>query len=103
MNEEIVSEITQKMFRECPDCHRKHKIGHYTRLSSDISLKQLDCHLRFPDYMGSFVENNETIDVFNYPISTKLFINDIFREVETKYEISEIEKYLYFVYYADED
>jgi hypothetical protein len=50
----------------CKQCGRPHKATFSFLIEPEeiIRLQRLDCHLQLPNYIGSMVKDNKTIDVF---------------------------------------
>ena len=113
MNEKIIQEINQKMFKGCPQCSgRKHVLGHWNRISEEERriLKDFPCHLRFhekKDYVGSFVSvldgKEITVDVYNFIVRTKTIILDLIEKAREEPQEESLEEQYEQFQIEDED
>lgn len=74
--EKMISEVADRLNR-CSVCKHPHRIGHIHRIPSDQKLSQYACHLKFNDYIGSFLDGDILVDVYAFPVHYKRYVLDI--------------------------
>jgi hypothetical protein len=86
MMEKIVSEVSNRLTR-CSICGHPHRIAHLHRIPSDTELGQYSCHLKFNDYIGSFLDGDILVDVYAFPVHYKRYVLEIVDRAKKEDEI----------------
>jgi len=86
--QDLISEISNRLNR-CSVCEHPHRIGHIHRIPSDQKLSQYACHLKFNNYIGSFLDGDILVDVFAFPVSYHKVVLEIVDRAKREDEIEE--------------
>lgn len=118
MNIKKICKIWTERTTQCSECGNAHYIVQYDSLSKENrkKLKPMKCHLPIhpsnkhgKGYMGSYEENNHTVDVYDYPINSKTYVIDLFKSQKEEEDIVRDMKAYEgdfkgsYAYYDDED
>jgi len=86
MNIKKICSIWVERTSHCSECHKAHYILNYGSLSKENrkKLKPMKCHLPIhpsnkhgKGYMGSYEEENHTVDVYDYPINSRTYVIEL--------------------------
>ena len=99
MNIKKICSIWTERTSHCSECHKAHYIVQYGSLNENLrkKLKPMKCHLPIhpsskhgKGYMGSYEEENHTVDVYDYPINSKTYIIELRKSQKKEENLSSL-------------
>jgi len=100
MNTKEILRIWNNRTTECSECGNAHYIANLNSLEEKFKkkLKPMKCHLPIHPkdlkqgcrgYIGSYEEENHTVDVYDFDINSRTYVIDLFKRSKKEKEDSE--------------